>query len=170
MPRKSHSTRCVTVTDKVDDPQTATNVVITPLNCHDEEDIVTQGIINGIHTSVVTDSGAKISLISTDFVTDNLTPISTVTIHGISQIPHSVLVYQMSVELPSIKGVCQLAADDRLPNKTVIIGTDFGKDNMLSLIHSVKSTPIPVLTVTRAMHAKGELANQVADTFHAIEH
>ncbi len=78
-------------------------------------------------------------------------------------------VYQMSVELPSIKGVCQLAADDKLPNKTVLIGTDFGKDNMLSLIHSVKSTPIPVLTVTRAMHAKGELANQVADTFHAIE-
>ncbi len=59
VPRKSHSTRCVTVTDKVDDPQTATNVVITPLNCHDEEDIVTQGIINGIHTSVVIDSGAK---------------------------------------------------------------------------------------------------------------
>ncbi len=170
VPRKSHSTRCVTVTDKVDDPQTATNVVITPLNCHDEEDIVTQGIINGIHTSVVIDSGAKISLISTDFVTDNLTPISTVTIHGISQITHSVPVYQMSVELPSIKGVCQLAADDRLPNKTVSIGTDFGKDNnMLSLIHSVKSTPIPVLTVTRAMHAKGELANQVANTFHAIE-
>ncbi len=155
MPRKSHSTRCVTVIDKVDDPQTATNVVITPLNCHDEEDIVTQGIINGIHTSVVIDSGAKISLISTDFVTDNLTLISTVTIHGISQIPHSVPVYQMSVELPSIKGVCQLAADDRLPNKTVLIGTDFGKDNMLSLLHSVKSTPIPVLTVTRAMHATG---------------
>ncbi len=115
VPRKSHSTRCVTVTDKVDDPQTATNVVITPLNCDDEEDIVTAGIINGIHTSVVIDSGAKISLISTDFVTDNITPISTVTIHGVSQIPHSVPV-QMSVELPSIKGVCQLAADDRLPN------------------------------------------------------
>ncbi len=141
----------VTVTDKVDDPQTATNAVITPLNCHDEEDIVTQGIINGIHTSIVIDSGAKISLISTDFVTDNLTPISTVTIHCISQIPHSVPVYQMSVELPSIKGVCQLAADDRLPNKTVLIGTDFGKDNnMLSLIHSVKSTPIPDVTVTNA--------------------
>ena len=40
---------------------------------------------------------------------------------------------------------------------------------MLSLIHSVKSHPVPVLTVTRAMNAQSDLANKVADALHIAE-
>ena len=119
VPRNSKPTRRVTFNDKPSSIDDSLLPVTIPINCHEEDDIVTDGVINGIYSKVIIDSGANISMVSTDFVTSDLTPILTVSIHGISQIPHSVPVYQMSVQLPSINGVCQLAADSRLPNKTI---------------------------------------------------
>ena len=126
VPRNSKPTRRVTFNDKPSSIDDSLLPVTIPINCHEEDDIVTDGVIYGIYSIVIVDSGAIISMVSTDFVTSDLTPILTVSIHGISQIPHSVPVYQTSVQLPSINGICQLAADSRLPNKTVLIGTDFG--------------------------------------------
>ena len=119
VPRNSKPTRRVTFNDKPSSIDDSLLPVTIPINCHEEDDIVTDGVINGIHSKVIVDSGAKISMVCTDFVTSDLTPISTVSIHGILQIPHFVPVYQMSVQLPPINGVCQLAADSRLPNKTI---------------------------------------------------
>ncbi len=56
------------------------------LNCIEDE-FVTEGTINGIPTSIVVDSGARISLISTDFVDPSMSPVSYKTISDISQIP-----------------------------------------------------------------------------------
>ncbi len=58
------------------------------LNCFEDE-FVTEGTINGIPTSIVVDSGARISLISTDFVDSSMCTVYK-TILGISQVPKSV--------------------------------------------------------------------------------
>lgn len=56
-----------------------------------------------------------------------------------------------------------------LPRNTVLLGLDFGSDNLFTLFQYVKAKPQPVLTVTRAMQAEDDLAEQVADTLHATE-
>ncbi len=50
-----------------------------------------------------------------------------------------------------------------------MIGTDFGKENLINLINHVKADPISVMTVTRAMQAESDLATQVADILHSTE-
>ncbi len=124
----------------------------THLNCFDDE-FITHGSVNGIPTSLVVDSGAKIYIMSTDFVNDTMTPVCHQNIFGISQVSISAPVYEVPVVLPTLNGLCRLAVDSRLPAKTVLIGIDFGKENVLSLLHHVKSDPLPVMTTTRAMSA-----------------
>ncbi len=141
----------------------------TPLNCYDEDDLVTHGTVNGISTSVILDSGAKIYLISSDFVNDSRTPVKYIKIFGISQNPHSIQVYEVPVELPTTQGMCLLAVDSRLPPKTVLFGIDFGKDNFIKLMDFVKADPLPVLTVTIAMQSENDLAAQVAEALHTTE-
>ncbi len=140
----------------------------TPINSFDE-DLVTDGTINGIHAPIIIDSGAKISLISDDFIDSDYTHVKFASISGISQIAKSVPVFELPVVLPTLSGICQLAVDSRLPPKTVLPGIDFGKDNIISLINHIKSEPAPVLTVTRAMQAKSDIATHVAETLHTTE-
>ena len=97
------------------------------------------------------DSGAKISLISDDFIDINYEPVKFVSISGISQVAKSVPVFELPVVLPTLNGVCQLAVDSRLPPRTVLLGLDFGRDNIISLINHLKSDPTPILSVTCAM-------------------
>ncbi len=138
----------------------------THLNCFDDE-FITHGSVNGIPTSLVVDSGAKISIMSTDFVNDTMTPVCHQNIFGISQVSISAPVYEVPVVLPTLNGLCRLAVDSRLPAKTVLIGIDFGKENVLSLLHHVKSDPLPVMTTTRAMSADNALATQIAEALHS---
>ncbi len=140
-----------------------------PINSFDEEDLVTYGCINGIETPIDIDSGARISLISDDFIDIDYEPVKFVNITGISQVPKSVPVFEIPVELPTLTGVCLLAVDSRLPPRTALFGTDFGKSNLLDLIAHVRSDPVPVLTVTRAMQAENELAEQIAGALHASD-
>ncbi len=146
-----------------------TEVSSTPLNCFIDEDIVIHGVVNGIVTPNIIDSGAKCFLVSVDFVTETLSPVSHISIHGISQIPHSVPVYEMTVELPTMSGVCRLAVEPKLPMNTVLLGTDFGNENILALLQSVETEPQPVLTVTRAMQSQDNLATHVTEALHASE-
>ncbi len=141
----------------------------TPLNNYIEEDLVTHGAVNGISTPVIIDSGAKISVVSDDFIELDYEPVRFTSISGISQIPKSVPVFELHVSLPTLDGVCQLAVDSRLPPRTVLIGTDFGKSNIISLINHIKTEPTPVLTVTRAMQSEADIANQVAESLHCSE-
>ncbi len=167
LPVSSTSDDCLPVHTTSDDSLPVTDS--TPLNCYIEDDLVTHGTVNGIPTPVIIDSGAKISLISSDFVDDSLTPVKYRNIFGISQIPHSVPVYEIPVELPTMQGMCQLAVDSRLPSKTVLVGIDFGKENLIKLMDFIKVDPIPVLTVTRAMQSENDLAEQVAEALHTTE-
>ncbi len=140
-----------------------------PINSFDEEDLVTYGCINGFETPIVIDSGARISLISDDFIDIDYEPVKFVNITGISQVPKSVPVFEIPVELPTLTGVCLLAVDSRLPPRTALFGTEFGKSNLLDLIAHVRSNPVPVFTVTRAMQAENKLAEQIAGALHASE-
>ncbi len=167
VPRTSRPTRRVQLSGS--NSASFTEVSSTPLNCFIDEDIVIHGVVNGIVTPIIIDSGAKCSLVSADFVTETLSPVSHISIHGISQIPHSVPVYEMTVELPTMSGVCRLAVEPKLPMNTVLLGTDFGKENILALLQSVKTEPQPVLTVTRAMQSQDNLATHVAEALHASE-
>ncbi len=144
-------------------------LVSTPLNCFEEEDLITHGLINGIETPIVIDSGAKISLISDDFIDIDYEPVSFVTITGISQELKSVPVFSLPVRLPTLEGECCLAVDSRLPPKTVLLGLDFGKQNIISLINHLKAEPQPVLTVTRAMQADSDLATHAAEVLQGTE-
>ncbi len=74
----------------------------------------------------------------------------------------------MTVELPTMSGVCRLAVEPKLPMNTVLLGTDFGKENILALLQSVKTEPQPV-PVTRAMQSQDNLATHVAEALHASE-
>ena len=42
----------------------------------------------------------------------------------------SVPMYELSVALPTLDGICRLAVDSRLPPKTAL-RIDFGQDNLL---------------------------------------
>ncbi len=138
-----------------------------PLNCFDdEEDLITQGIINGIETPIMIDSGAKISVVSDDFIDLDYEPVRFVSIAGISQVSKSVPMFDLPVVLPTLQGNCLLAVDSRLPPRTVLLGLDFGKRE---LIDHLKSDPHPVLTVTRAMQAESDLAAHVTDALHSTE-
>lgn len=86
--------------------------VPTHLNCFDDE-FITHGSVNGIPTLLVVDSGAKISIMSTDFLNDTMTPISHQNIFGISQVSISAPVYEVPVVLPTLNGLCRLAVDSR---------------------------------------------------------
>ncbi len=92
------------------------------LNCFEDE-FVTEGTINGIPTSIVFDSGARISFIFTDFVDSSICPVSYKTILGISQVPKSVPINELPVTFPTLDGICRLAVDSRLPTKTAIVAT-----------------------------------------------
>lgn len=139
-----------------------------PLNSFDDE-FITCGIINGIETPIIIDSGAKISLISDDFIELDYNPVRFTSISGISQVPKSVPVFELPVVLPTLDGVCQLAVDSRLPPKTVLLGSDFGKQNIIELINHLRSEPTPVLTVTRAMQANSDIAEHVTNSLHSAE-
>ncbi len=130
--------------------------VSTPLNHFVEDDIIVYGTVNGIDTSIIIDSGAKISVVSDDFVELDMEPVSFVPISGISEVPKSVPVFSMPISLPTMQGGCLLAMDTRLPPQTVLLGLDFGLENIVNLINHVNSDPYPVLTVTRAMQADSE--------------
>ncbi len=142
----------------------------TPLNCFDdEEDLITQGIINGIETPIMIDSGTTFSVISDDFIELDYEPVRFVSITGISQVSKSVPMFDLPVVLPTLQGNCLLAVDSRFPPRTVLLGLDFGKRNIIKLIEHLKSDPHPVLTVTRAMQAESDLAAHVTDALHSTE-
>ncbi len=157
---------------KIDHSSPTTNVTDTDiLNTHDSEDesFITQGEVNGIFTDIIIDSGARVSLISSDFISPDMSPVGTVTLFGISQVNVTASIYEIEVVLPTMKGKCRLAMDDRLPPHTFLLGVDFGKQKLLDLMSQVKATPVPVMAVTRAMAADNALADKIADTLHLSE-
>ncbi len=139
------------------------------LNHFVEDDIIVYGTVNGIDTSIIIDSGAKISVVSDDFVELDMEPVSFVPISGISQVPKSIPVFSMPISLPTMQGGCLLAMDTRLPPQTVLLGLDFGLENIVNLINHVNADPYPVLTVTRAMQADSDLAAHTSDVLHVTE-
>ncbi len=141
----------------------------TPLNHFVEEDIVTFGKVNGIDTPIIVDSGAKISLISDDFIELDYNPVKFVTISGISQECKSVPVFSLPVSMPTLEGDCLLAVDSRLPPEIVLLGLDFGRQHIIDLINHLKSEPQPIMTVTRAMQLESDLAAHTADILHTSE-
>ncbi len=143
--------------------------VSVPLNHFVEDDIIVHGTVNGIDTSIIIDSGAKISVVSDNFVELDMEPVSFVPISGISQVPKSVPVFSMPISLPIMQGGCLLAMDTRLPPQTVLLGLDFGLENIVNLINHVNSDRYPVLTVTRVMQADSDLAAHASDVLHVTE-
>ncbi len=140
------------------------------LNVPDTDDaFITQGHVNGIPTDAIIDSGAKVSLNSSNFVSPDLVPVGHKTLFGITQVRFTAPVYEFDVSLPTMQGKCRLAMVDRLPPFTFLLGVDFGKDKLLNLMSQVKSTPVPILAVTRAMAADNHLAERIADTLHLSE-
>ncbi len=140
------------------------------LNIHETDDsFITQGRVNDIPTDIIIDSGAKVSLISSKFISPDMVPVGSKTLFGISQIRFTVPVYELDVSLPTMKGKCRLAMDNRLPPFTFLLGIDFGKEKLLDLMSRVKATPVPVMAVTRAMAADNALADKLADTLHLSE-
>ncbi len=109
-----------------------------------EEGFIVRGKINHIPTNVLIDAGAKISLMSSSFVPADSTPVRFIAIKGVSQQPMSVPVYNVHIDIPTLAGSFQVAVLDRLPADTILLGTDFGKDRLLALMSSVKSSPEPV--------------------------
>ncbi len=145
-----------------------TNPDSEPLNKFDD-DFITHGHVNGVFTPVIVDSGAKRSLVSSDFITSNLSPVSSESLCGISRITSTLPVYDLEIDIPTISGVARFAACPTLPPKTVLLGIDFGRDKFVQLINSIKQNPSPVNTVTRAMQADDQLSEHISEALHASE-
>ncbi len=137
VPIPRNSSRLVRVVEPTLSDDDINSESILPLNCHIEEDIVTQGTVNGIETLIIIDSGAKISVISDDFIDLDYKLSHFVSIKGTSQVTKSVPVFTLPVILPTLQGDCHLAVDSRLPPCTVLLGTDFGKQNIINLIEFI---------------------------------
>ncbi len=141
---------------------------ITPLN-HFDEEFITHGYINNIYTPIIVDSGAKRSLVSPNFITSDLSPVMNESVCGISRVVSQFPVYELPIDVPTLKGVARFAACPTLPDNTVLLGIDFGQDKFLELINSIKQTPATVHAVTRAMSADDQLAQQVTEALHVSE-
>ncbi len=134
-----------------------------------EDGFIVQGKVNNIDTDVIIDSGAKISLLSSNFVPTDSVPISHASIRGVSQQPMTVPIHKVEINIPTLQGTFKVAVLDRLPPFTFLLGRDFGKGRLLTLMSSVKSSPVPVLAVTRAMAADCETAWKTAETLQMTE-
>ncbi len=128
------------------------------LNTFNDE-FVTTGFVNGIKTTVIVDSGAKRSLVLSDFITTGMSPISLESLRGVFNTIQTLPIYNLTVDIPTLT----------LPPKTILVGTDFGQEKFVELINAIKLSPLPVNTVTRAMNAEGKLAENVSEVLHASE-
>ncbi len=88
---------------------------------------------------------------------------------GISQVIFQFSVYELPIDIPTLKGVARFAHCPSLPNNTVLLGIDFGKEKFVELINSIKQVPGSVLSVIRAMCAEQELADQMSEALHQSE-
>ncbi len=88
---------------------------------------------------------------------------------GISRITSTLLVYELSVDIPTIHGVACFAACHTLPPKTVLLGIDFSHEKFVQLVNFIKQNPLTVNIVTRAMCAEDALSEHVSEAFHASE-
>ncbi len=104
------------------------------------------------------DSGAKRSLVSSDFITSDLLPVMSEALCGISRITSTLPVYELNINIPTISGVARFAACPTLPPKTVLLGIDFGQDKFIQLINSIKQ-----------MHADNQLSEHITEALHASE-
>ncbi len=129
IPRNSSRPVCVVEPTLSDDDINSESIL--PLNCHIEEDIVTQG------TVIIIDSGAKISVISDDFIDLDYEPSHFFSIKGISQVTKSVPVFTLPVILPTLQGDCHLAVDSRLPPRTVQAQSDLAS-HVSEALHSTE--------------------------------
>ncbi len=128
-----------------------------------------QGKVNNIDTDVITDSGAKISLLSSNYVPADSVPISHASIRGVSLQPMTVPIHKVEINIPTLQGTFKVAVLDRLPPFTFLLGRDFGKGRLLTLMSSVKSSPVPDLAVTRAMAVDCATAWKMAETLQMTE-
>ena len=97
-----------------------------------------------------------------------MSPVKQESLCGISQVISQFSVYELPIDIPTLKGVARFAHCPSLPNNTVLLGIDFGK-KFVELINSIKQVPGSVLSVTRAMCAEQELADQVSEALHQSE-
>ncbi len=88
------------------DPDSDTNTKV--LNCFDDE-FVTHGYISNIYTSIIVDSDAKRSIVSSNFTTLNMSPVKQELLFGISQVIFQFSVYELPIDIPTLKGVARFA-------------------------------------------------------------
>ncbi len=68
------------------------------------------------------DSGAKISLVSRDFIRENDRPEFYKKVQGVEQNPISITVYRFILETPLSSVECMFGAFPTLPKGTVLLG------------------------------------------------
>ncbi len=145
------------------DPNSDTDTKL--LNCFDDE-FVTHGYISNIYTSIIVNSGAKRSLVSSNFITPTCHLSSkNHCVAFLKSFPSFLCMnYPLTFQLSKV-----LLGLPSLPNITVLLGIDFGKEKFVELINSIKQVPGSELSVTRAMCAEQELADQVSEALHQSE-
>ncbi len=109
------------------------------------------------------------SLLSSSFLPADSQPVKFVSIKGVSQQPMIVPVHKVDIDIPTLCGSYQVAILDKLPPNTFLLGTDFGKEQLLTLMSLVKLSPLPALAVTRAMARDDDVASKTAETLQLSE-
>ncbi len=127
------------------------------------------GIVNGVQTNVLVDSGASTSLISPDFIYDSDVPVTSKSVHGIDQIDATITAYCLPLEIAGISGHCVFGVHPSLPPSTVLLGTDIGRPKFFELIDFVKNDPSSVFAVTRAQAKQDAVVDRIESVKHLTE-
>lgn len=95
------------------------------------------------------DSGAAVSVVSPDFVTDSDKIATKRAIKGISNSTCVSPAYMFTLEALGVKGRCLFISYSKLPHGSVLLGRDLG-DVFMELLGKVLNSPKPVYMTTRA--------------------
>ncbi len=166
LPGRPSTARPIRVVDTLPEESNVINDHI--FNCHEKE-FVTEGVVNCIHTDIVLDTGASRSIISQNFISNDMSPVDTVRVYGMSQVVVQLQTYDVQIDMPGLSGTCCFAMNPVLPQNTVLLGSDLGREKLLELLNGLKHQPKPVLAVTRARTAENALASKFAEVKHVSE-
>ncbi len=98
-----------------------------------------------------------------------MSPVDTVRVYGMSQVVVQLQTYDVQIDMPGLSGTCRFAMNPVLPQNTVLLGSDLGREKLLELLNGLKRQPKPVLAVTRARAAENALASKLAEVKHVSE-
>ncbi len=130
-------------------------------------DYTVEGLINGKPALLQLDSGAEVSVITSDFMNDDDFIATHLNLKGLERVSTVVPAHKLSLVAPGVKGKCLFAMHPKLPKGTALLSRDLG-DYFRDLMYKVNSAPCNDVLITRAQSRADEAEQKQVQLLEAI--